>query len=149
MHASGKPYPDEIYVITTQSCKALLIEGLFEQGHLAALEYEYKLSKVNFDDNHIWLIEDEDGNPLLDANTIADQTFMADFITRKVFELTSQPDTAIHASLAGGRKIMAFYLGYAMSLLGREQDTLSHVFVNDEFEFVKDFWFPILTTKWR
>ncbi len=37
---------------------------------------------------------------------------------------------------------MAFYMGYAMSLYGREQDVLSHVFVDDDFEFVSEFYYP-------
>ena len=142
LHISGKPYPDEIFIITTKSCKDKLVDGLFLQGQLQALEQEYDLPKAHFNEDNIWLIEDDNGHVLCDAKSIEDQTIMADFITQKVFELTSQKEIAIHASIAGGRKTMAFYLGYAMSLLGREQDTLSHVFISDEFEFVPDFWFP-------
>ena len=43
---------------------------------------------------------------------------------------------------------MAFYFGYAMSMFGREQDTLSHVFVDDQYEFVRDFWYPTKQPKW-
>jgi len=142
LHAEGKTFPDEVYIITTLGCKKMLCEGFFDDGHLMALLNEYDMPTIKFDESHIWLIEDEQGNPVNDAKSIEDQTFMADFITRKVFELTQQQDLAIHASIAGGRKTMAFYLGYAMSLLARPQDTLSHVFVNDEFEFVKDFYYP-------
>jgi CRISPR-associated protein NE0113 (Cas_NE0113). len=39
---------------------------------------------------------------------------------------------------------MAFYLGYAMSMLGRDQDILSHVFVSKEFEFTDQFFYPTL-----
>ncbi|MBA6361670.1 TIGR02584 family CRISPR-associated protein [Colwellia sp. BRX8-2] len=148
LHTEGKTFPDEMFVITTTSTKAMLMEGLFDNGHLAGLQQEHGLPDFKFDESHIWLIEDEDGNPIDDAKTIEDQTYMADFITHKVFELTNQEEVAIHASIAGGRKTMAFYLGYAMSLLGRPQDTLSHVFVNDEFEFVKDFYYPTKTTNW-
>ncbi|EPO5389078.1 CRISPR-associated ring nuclease Csm6 [Vibrio cholerae] len=142
IHQSGKAFPEEIFVITTLSNKKKLMEGLFEQGHLQALKDEYNLTDFTFDESHIWLIEDENGEPIDDAKSIEDQTYMADFITRKVFELTQDENTAIHASLAGGRKTMVFYFGYAMSLLGREQDTLSHVFVDDRFENVRDFWYP-------
>jgi len=142
LHTEGKTFPDEMYIITTLGSKKTLCEGFFENGHLAALQKEYNMPALKFDESHIWLIEDEQGQPIEDAKSIADQTFMADFITRKVFELTNDPSIAIHASIAGGRKTMAFYLGYAMSLLARPQDSLSHVFVNDEFEFVKDFYYP-------
>ncbi|WP_064604467.1 CRISPR-associated ring nuclease Csm6 [Photobacterium sp. J15] len=148
IHTSGKPFPDEIYVITTRSTRQMLMNGLFRDGHLNALKEEYQLPDFKFTEDHIWLIEDDNGQPIDDAKSIIDQTYMADFITRKVYQLTQKDDVAIHASLAGGRKTMAFYFGYAMSLLGREQDTLSHVFVNDDFEFVRDFWYPTRQPKW-
>lgn len=148
LHTQGKSFPDEMYVITTQNSKQMLLDGLYNRGHLQALYDEYDLTVVKFDESHIWVIEDEEGNLIDDAKSEEDQTFMADFITRKVAWLTNQENIVIHASIAGGRKTMAFYMGYAMSLLGREQDSLSHVFVNDEFEFVKDFYFPTLNDNW-
>ena len=148
LHIEGKALPEELYVITTASFKEKLVKGLFKQGHLAALYDEYKIPALKFDESHIWLIENQQGQPVDHAKSIEGQTYMADFITRKVFELTQNDDLAIHASIAGGHKTMAFYLGYAMSLLGRPQDTLSHVFVNDEFEFVPDFFYPTKASRW-
>lgn len=142
LNQQGKQLPEEVFVITTQNTKDMLVNGLFTQGHWQKLIDDYQLPAITFNENNIWLIEDDEGKPILDAKTEQEQTFMADFITRKVFELTSDNNLSIHASIAGGRKTMAFYLGYAMSLLGREQDSLSHVFVNDEFEFVTDFYYP-------
>jgi CRISPR-associated protein (TIGR02584 family) len=148
LHIEGKTFPDEVIVITTSGSKAMLMEGFFTNGHLTAMQQEYDMPHFIFDESNILLIEDEQGNPIEDAKSIEDQTYMANFITRKVFELTKDENIAIHASIAGGRKTMAFYLGYAMSLLGRPQDSLSHVFVNDEFEFVKDFYYPTKATNW-
>ncbi|MEZ8368938.1 CRISPR-associated ring nuclease Csm6 [Vibrio splendidus] len=148
IHQSGRPFPDEIYVITTQSSAPVLVNGLFRGGNFQALIDEYDMPVVQFDESHIWLIEDDNGNRIDDAKSVDDQTHMANFITRKVYELTLDDNVAIHASLAGGRKTMAFYFGYAMSLFGREQDILSHVFVDDEYEFVRDFWYPTKESKW-
>lgn len=142
LNQQGKQLPEEVFVITTQNTKDMLVNSLFTQGHWQKLIDDYQLPAITFNESNIWLIEDDTGKPILDAKTEQEQTFMADFITRKVFELTSDNTQSIHASIAGGRKTMAFYLGYAMSLLGREQDSLSHVFVNDEFEFVTDFYYP-------
>jgi CRISPR-associated protein (TIGR02584 family) len=142
LNQQGKQLPEKVFVLTTQKSKDMLVEGLFTQGHWQKLIDDYKLPEITFNEEHIWLIEDNNGLPVLDAKTEQEQTFMADFITRKVFELTSNDNISIHASIAGGRKTMAFYLGYAMSLLGRGQDSLSHVFVNSDFEFVPDFYYP-------
>lgn len=142
LHTQGKSFPNEVWVITTKDAKDMLTKGLFEEGHWQKLLDDYQMPAIRFDENHIWLISDSDGRVLNDAKAEADQSIMADFITRKIAELTADPDCVIHASLAGGRKTMAFYMGYAMSLYGREQDALSHVFVDDEFEFVKDFYYP-------
>ena len=142
LHTQGKSFPDEVWVITTQDAKAMLMQGLFDEGHWQKLFDDYQMPAVKFDESHIWLIADADGRVLNDAKTESDQSIMADFITQKIAELTVDQGCAIHASLAGGRKTMAFYMGYAMSLYGREQDALSHVFVDDEFEFVKDFYYP-------
>lgn len=145
---SGRPFPEEIYVITTKSSVDVLLNGLFRDGRLQALVDEYQMPMPKFDESHIFLIEDDRGEAVFDAKTAEDQTYMADFITRTVHQLTNDDSTAIHASLAGGRKTMAFYFGYAMSLYGREQDTLSHVFVDNHYELVRDFWYPTKETKW-
>lgn len=142
LHTQGKSFPDEVWVITTQDAKAMLMQGLFDEGHWQKLFDDYQIPVVKFDESHIWVIADANGRVLNDAKTESEQSVMADFITRKIAELTADQGCAIHASLAGGRKTMAFYMGYAMSLYGREQDALSHVFVDDEFEFVKDFYYP-------
>ena len=55
---------------------------------------------------------------------------------------TADPDSAVHASIAGGRKTMGFYLGYALSLFGRPQDRLSHVLVSGPFESNPNFFYP-------
>ncbi len=148
LHIQGKPLPEEVFVITTKHSKQMLIDGLFKQGHWQQLISDYSLPFIKFDESNIWLISDENGNELDDAKREEDQSTMADFITRKVAQLTAASNCAIHASIAGGRKTMAFYMGYAMSLYGREQDALSHVFVNDEFEFVKDFYYPTPEDNW-
>jgi hypothetical protein len=52
----------------------------------------------------------------------------------------------VHVSLAGGRKTMGYYAGYALSLYGRDQDRLSHVLVQQPFEGLRDFYYPASST---
>jgi hypothetical protein len=58
-----------------------------------------------------------------------------------VREFTQDAQASLHASIAGGRKTMSYYMGYALSLYGRMQDRLSHVLV-DESLITRDFFFP-------
>jgi len=67
---------------------------------------------------------------------------MADTVTERVRLLTSDPDCALHVSLAGGRKTMGYYAGYALSLFGRAQDRLSHVLVEPAYEAAAGFYYP-------
>jgi hypothetical protein len=85
-----------------------------------------------------------DEQPLHDLISAEDHTAAADQIIRTVAKLAADDTTAIHASLAGGRKTMGFYLGKAMSLFGRPADRLSHVLVNEPFEETPGFYFPPL-----
>ena len=41
IHQSGRPFPAEVFVITTASAKPELMNGLFRDGHLQALKEEY------------------------------------------------------------------------------------------------------------
>lgn len=142
LYKQGRILPEEVFVITTANSKISLERGLFEEQHWQSLIDDYGLPEIKFGQDNIWVIEDENGRKLRDAKGEKDQSVMADYITRKIAELTEDDNLTIHASIAGGRKTMAFYMGYAMSLYGREQDVLSHVFVNDDFEFVSDFYYP-------
>ncbi len=71
-------------------------------------------------------------------------TLAADALLATVRELCCDDNCALHVSIAGGRKTMGFFLGYALSLFGRAQDRLSHVLVNEPFESLRNFYFPPL-----
>jgi len=72
----------------------------------------------------------------------ADNQCAADGIADLVRRLTEDEQTEVHASIAGGRKTMGFFMGYAMSLWGRPQDRLSHVLVSAPFESRHEFFYP-------
>lgn len=135
--------PTEIRVLTTtrgaeQSRLSLLAE---DRAMFRRLCDEYRLEGIHFDASCIEEFTRPDGSTLEDILTPEDNRVAADHITRRVAELTADPDTAIHASIAGGRKTMGFYLGYAMSLFGREQDRVSHVLVSEGFTEHRDFFY--------
>jgi hypothetical protein len=97
---------------------------------------------MHFDPQNMHVIRDAQGRALEDIRTPQDNEAAADLISELVRGFTADPDCALHASLAGGRKTMSYYLGYALSLYGRPQDRLSHVLVSGPFEAHPDFYYP-------
>ena len=153
-----KPYrfvPTELRLVTTQEGANLATETLLapETGKFSQFCKEYDLSgKIRFDAESICVIKSEAGEYLDDIRAPEDNVIAADMITNTLRELTSDPTCAVHVSIAGGRKTMGFYIGYALSIFARLQDRLSHVLVSKEFETQKEFFFPttrstLLTTK--
>lgn len=141
--------PTEIHIITTAGVidninKTLL--GITEgetkkEGAIEALCHDYHLDLPHIDSNTIHIISDKNGNQLSDIITEADNEATANFIISKVRELTADDDSSLHVSIAGGRKTMTFYLGYAMSVFGRIQDQMSHVLVENDIRS-HDFFYP-------
>lgn len=144
IHMQGNPFPDEVYLITSVNAKKKAIEWLFEKGQIEHLKTHHNLPDFKFELSHILLMEHDNGEAIFDGSEEQDQQSIADSITRIVAKFTADENCRIHASIAGGRKTMAFYMGYAMSIFGREQDILSHVFVSKDFEFTDQFFFPTL-----
>ncbi|HIC8797427.1 CRISPR-associated ring nuclease Csm6 [Aeromonas caviae] len=143
-------YPSRIEVITTVEGRERLVKNLLgDDNPLTRLQQDYQLPPLTFTLADIKVPCGDDGQPLEDVRSEREQEIITDFITRHVRTLTANPELAIHASLAGGRKTMGFALGYAMSLFGRPQDCLSHVLVSDPYERVPDFYYPTPTPVWR
>lgn len=142
IHHENLQWPDDIYLITTSVGKKEAVKGLLEEGHLQRLCIELNRPMPTFDAGHVLVTPGADGAEVEDARSLADHEALANFIMTQVRNRTAEPDTSLHASLAGGRKTMTFYIGYAMSLFGRAQDTLSHVLVSKDYETLRGFWFP-------
>ncbi len=139
--------PTEIHIITTGGGYNKIKETLVgEQGKIKQLCDDYGIERPIFTERNIHQISDSDGNILEDITSEAGNESTADFITAKVRELTANEDTSLHVSIAGGRKTMTYYMGYAMSVFGRIQDTMSHVLVADQY-ISPDFFYPTPKTK--
>lgn len=136
--------PTEVHLLTTaQGAERARLTLLSDRpGWFRRLLDDYQLPPVVFDTEHIHVLRDASGAPLDDIRSPEDNLLCADFITEKVRELTADADSALHVSIAGGRKTMGFFLGYALSLFGRPQDKLSHVLVSEPFESTWEFFYP-------
>lgn len=136
--------PTEIRLITTaEGADRARLELLHpDSGRFHRLREDYGLPRIVFDTDSIHVIGSSRGAPLTDIREPADNTCAADCITAIVRELTRDGASALHVSIAGGRKTMGYYLGYALSLYGRAQDRLSHVLVNAPYESHPEFFYP-------
>jgi len=144
IHRQPAFIPTEIHLLTTHEGAEAARLGLLseEPGWFHRLCQDYDLPAIRFDLSHIHTLRDTQGQPLSDIRTPEDNQRAADTITEMVRHFTADPAAALHVSIAGGRKTMGYYLGYALSLFGRPQDQLSHVLVSEPFESCPDFYYP-------
>lgn len=136
--------PTSVQIITTaegahRARLSLLAEG---SGWLDRLCEDYQLPSIRFTKDDILVLKDSAGEPVEDIKTFEDNERAANFIVEQVRRLTSMENSELHVSIAGGRKNMGFYLGYALSLFGRARDRLSHVLVSAPYESCWDFFYP-------
>ena len=146
--------PTEIQVITTEQGKNKLLEALLgieggrkeRKGALQEFieDYgeKYGFSSIHFDESCIHIITNERGQNLPDIRTPEENEHAANSIVQLVGNLCQDEEMQLHVSIAGGRKTMGFFMGYALSLYGREQDSLSHVLVDSQYESLASFYYP-------
>ena len=133
---------DTVYIVTTTVGRAKAQENLIQRGILLDLIKEYGLKPIDIRDDSFVMTRDGNGNELADITNDDDNRAVGDLITTLVRDLTSDPATVLHCSIAGGRKTMGFYLGAALQLFGRPADKLYHVLVSPEFESNPEFYYP-------
>ena len=138
--------PTRVIALTTKEGKNQALTHLFgdedSPGAFNRFCKDFDIDSSIFTPDSIHVLKDENGSELTDIITEEHNQCVADKITQVVKQLSDASDTAIHLSLAGGRKTMGYYAGYALSLFGREQDRLSHVLVEEKFEHCSNFYYP-------
>jgi len=141
--------PTEIRIITTRPGAEVAQQALLsnDPGWFHRLREDYRLPEIMFGTENIYVITGQDETPLDDIVDDAANGAVADFITEQVRAITADPAASLHVSIAGGRKTMGFYIGYALSLVGRAQDRLSHVLVSPLFESRPEFFYPAPHTR--
>lgn len=134
--------PSEVHLLTTTEGKKAadtLLEPAVDVNPLLRLCREYGIRPAP--QVHIHLLQGSSG-PLDDLRTERDNLDAGDTMLRVVRKLTSQVDSQVHFSIAGGRKTMGYMLGLCASLLARPQDQISHVLVREPYESMRDFYYP-------
>lgn len=136
---------EEIRVVTTLKGRDEVVKHLLANGSGKFYEFcqDYEIDwPIKFDETCITVLRAEDMKSLPDIITPEDNHLAANQIYDIVRLLTRDPHRRIHASAAGGRKTMGFYLSAAMQLFGRASDRVSHTLVHPDFEFNREFFYP-------
>ena len=142
LHKKGDELPSAIHILTTAEGYRRANLTLINDAWLARFYADHQLPPAEFSSQHIHVLEQVNGDPLNDIRSQADNQAMADGITEWIRTLTADHTHSLHVSIAGGRKTMGFYAGYALSLYGRNQDRLSHVLVTADYESHPQFYYP-------
>lgn len=160
-HENPSIIPDKVRVITTDTGKEFIQRELFtsspEFGGATVwetLRVSLLRGKIDSDRrlfcDEIRVIQKPDAKsglyqPLDDIRSVQDNQTAADFLLDEVRRITENPDTTLIASLAGGRKTLGALMYACVSLIGRPQDRLTHVLVNEPFDntaLTPRFYFP-------
>lgn len=136
----------EVSAISTQEGRQVALDKLLdpENGRFYQLQQDYpaQCRQIQFSAGQIFVAQDG-LLPLADIRNRQDSENFLELILRVLWEKTSNSNTAVHCSLAGGRKTMSSYMALVMQMLGREQDKLYHVLLTPpEAEHHAEFYFP-------
>ena len=142
LYKKGDELPSAIHILTTAEGSRRANLTLINDGWLTRFYADHQLPPAEFSKQHIHVLEQANNQPLDDIRSQEDNQAMADGITEWIRTLTADNANSLHVSIAGGRKTMGFYAGYALSLYGRNQDRLSHVLVTADYESHPQFYYP-------
>jgi CRISPR-associated protein (TIGR02584 family) len=136
----------EVWAISTAEGMNAALDKLLvpQHGRFYQLQRDYpaQCGPVRFSAEQI-LVAQDGLLPLADIRNRRDSETFLELILRVLWEKTGDAHTAVHCSLAGGRKTMSTYMALVMQMLGREQDKLYHVLLTPpEAEHHEEFYYP-------
>jgi len=149
--------PDRVVVVTTVAGRKaieaeLFAAGVWDQLREALADQRVPIEgKLQFgttaNDIRVFTRADARGRSmeLEDIRSREDNDAAANFLLDKLREFTENEDVRLLCSLAGGRKTMGALLYACLSLIGREDDRLTHVLVNEPYDDPRrqpKFYFP-------
>jgi len=151
-HQRKPVIPDEIVILCTKTGRDKLLSVVFSGKNSIWERMLRAMAKEGLDiegklacgEASIRVLADHNHNLADDLRCGEDNLSAADTMLGEVRKYTSDPDTVVYASIAGGRKTMSALLFSCMSLLGREDDKILHVLNPPEYEGRLDpvFYFP-------
>lgn len=153
-HQQTPVIPERVSIITTTAGAVAVEDSLFKPrpnwGGLSpweALRRDLKATpdQLIAEPVHVITLPDPgSGRALLleDIRSPAENDAAAEFIFARTWDIVRDSDRRLIASVAGGRKTMGALLHAAISLIGREQDMITHVLVNPPYDTLPGFFYP-------
>jgi len=138
-HEESGWVPDQVIAITTRMGKTAIEKLLLNGGGWVRLQSSLAKEKIPVEGALAFGASDTIrviGDGTRDFDDIAtpeESGAAADFLLGVLRQYTEQPGTEIVASIAGGRKTMSALMMSCISLLGRTQDRVCHVLIDDAF----------------
>ncbi len=135
-----------IHVITTRKGKEQINAHLLshKDGKYYAYLGEYGIDpkSIDFGYDNVHTVRDDRDIEIDDISSEEENEWLLKKCLELTFRFTSQPDTSVFFSVAGGRKTMSACLVLAAQMYGRPRDRAYHVLVSPEFESNRDFYYP-------
>ena len=141
---------EAVYIITTSRGSEVAWKKLGGKDgaiNRFCVEYQIEPSSIAFTKDHIIVIRNEDNVALDDIRSTADNHYLQAQMLGFIKRLTSEPTNTLHCLIGGGRRTMSAHMLLALTLYGREQDRLTHILVQEEFETNEDFFYPPKTNQ--
>jgi len=133
---------DELVILTTEAGREMSQSILFEpdKSPLYQLGADWNISWVkNIAQNVKYETIQSISNDFISQNEVS---YMQKQVLEIVRILCKSQNSCLHACLAGGRKQLSSALTIAMTLYGRDQDTLSHLIVSQNVVSNPAFFYP-------
>jgi CRISPR-associated protein (TIGR02584 family) len=143
--------PDRVIAVTTTTGRDILVEKLFKQGHWEKMIARLQGLGVDLDRKlKFGAIGDcirvysnlAKNSELDDIRTQEDNEAVAEFLMETLRAFTENPDVRLVVSIAGGRKTTGALLHSVMTLIGRSQDSIKHILVNEPWTWFPDYLYP-------
>lgn len=147
--------PDRVIAITTSTGAAKLKDKLFTAGHWDRLvrdlgtqlaqrghSLEGRLRFGPIGDSIRVFPDLARTRELDDIRSIQDNEAVAEFFMEQIRAFTENESIDLIVSIAGGRKTTSALLHSVMTLLGRAQDRVNHILIDDAWMFQEDFFYP-------
>jgi CRISPR-associated protein (TIGR02584 family) len=143
--------PDRIIAVTSADGRDVLNEQLFKRGNWNQLR-DFLIQKRGVSPKKLLFGQIGESvrvfpsgdrtRELDDIRTIEDNEAVAEFLMEVVRGFVENESIRLVASLAGGRKTTSALLHSVMTLLGRSDDLLTHIIVDEPWPSFRDFFFP-------